>query len=98
MKTVNVAQLKENLSSYLGEVVQGEEILIRNRKKPIARITALGMQKSDLEEEILAAEGKLRPSGKRMDARFWKRFRSLPRPDVRSRDAVRAVIADRDEG
>ncbi len=98
MKSVNVADLKDNLSAYLNRVVQGEEVVIRNRKKPIAKIVPFTSEDSDAEDLALAAEGKLRLPEKRMTERAWKSFWSMPAPRVPLKKIVRAVLKDRDEG
>ena len=41
MKTVNIGDLKNNLSRYLSEVRQGRSVLIKDRNKLIARIVPL---------------------------------------------------------
>jgi prevent-host-death family protein len=38
MKTVNIGELKNQLSCYLQYVKNGEEIVIRDRSVPVARI------------------------------------------------------------
>ena len=98
MNSVNIAELKANLSSYLGKVMQGEDIIVKNRKKPVARIVPVDMGESGVDEEsILAAEGKLRLPARAMDSRFWRKFRSLQRPKVRGKGALGALLSDRDE-
>lgn len=42
MKTINVSTLKAELSSILREASEGEDILVMDRKSPLARITAAG--------------------------------------------------------
>jgi prevent-host-death family protein len=41
MKSVNIAELKNRLSLYLNDVKAGEEILVRDRNQPVARIVPL---------------------------------------------------------
>ena len=41
MKSVNIAELKDRLSLYLSRVKAGEEIVIRDRDRAIARIVPL---------------------------------------------------------
>lgn len=41
MKTVNVHEAKTHLSKLLGEVEQGECVIIARNGKPIARLTGL---------------------------------------------------------
>ena len=60
MQTVNVAELKNNLSHYLRQVRQGNEITIKDRNRVIARIVPAAPP-SDYDEELLelAAQGKV---------------------------------------
>ena len=41
MKSVNITELKNRLSAYLNDVKAGEEILVRDRNQPVARIVPL---------------------------------------------------------
>lgn len=38
MRTVNIADLKNNLSAHLERVRRGEELLVKDRNRPIARL------------------------------------------------------------
>src|SRR5262245_33366400 len=61
MQTVNVAELKNNLSHYLRQVRQGNEITIKDRNRVIARIVpAVPSAGSDEELLELAAQGKVK--------------------------------------
>ena len=94
MHEVNIAELKNRLSHYLDKVRGGEEILVKDRKKPIARIVPLASGIDlDAEELELIAEGVLRPPQAELPASFWK----MPRPRVSQKAALAAVRADRDE-
>jgi len=72
-RAVSIADLKNNLSAHLARVRNGEEILVRDRLTPIARIVPLTAA-ADLsaDEAALAAEGKVRLPIKRLPASFWK--------------------------
>ena len=41
MQTVNIAELKNNLSAYLERVRHGEEVIVKDRNRPIARLMPL---------------------------------------------------------
>lgn len=97
MKAVNIADLKANLSSYLQKVAGGQEIIVRSRQKPVARIIPFEAHEADQEELKLVSEGKLRLAKRKTNRLFWKQFWSLERPKIRSGDAVQAIIADRNE-
>ena len=61
MHSVNIAELKNNLSHYLRQVREGNEIAVRDRNRVIARIVPAAPQ-SDYDEELLelASQGKIR--------------------------------------
>src|SRR5262245_38834505 len=61
MQTVNIAELKNNLSHYLRQVRQGNEITIKDRNRVIARIVPAAPP-ADYDEELLelAAQGKVK--------------------------------------
>ena len=94
MKSVNIAELKNRLSLYLNEVKAGEEILVRDRNLPIARIVPLS-QHPDQGTELLAlaAQGKLRLGEENLDESFWR----LPAPRVPAEVLRRVVDEERDE-
>jgi antitoxin (DNA-binding transcriptional repressor) of toxin-antitoxin stability system len=60
MKTVNVAELKSQLSAYLSYVKGGEEILVKERNKPIAKIVPLNTTDADQQLVALASAGILK--------------------------------------
>lgn len=94
MRTVNIAALKNGLSRYLNEVRHGEELLIRDRRIPIAKIVPLPQAaEPEAEEVALAAAGKLRLPEAALPASFW----SMPAPRVALRRIIAAVEAERDE-
>ena len=41
MQTVNIAELKNNLSAYLERVRHDEEVIVKDRNRPIARLISL---------------------------------------------------------
>ena len=92
MRTVGIADLKNNLSRYLGEVKRGGEILIKDRNRPVARIVPLGLA-DDEEAELLAlaAEGKIKlpVQDSALDQSFWKQAR----PEV-PMNAIQRVIRE----
>ncbi len=95
MKTTTVSQLKASLSKYLRSVKAGEEVLVTERGRPIAKLipaeasemlsdALLEMQKQGL---IKLGSGKL-PKG------FWK----LPRPKDPKGLVMKTVLREREEG
>ena len=94
MKSVNIAELKNHLSVYLNKVRGGEEIIVRDRNLPIARIVPLN-RSTDQDDELtaLAAQGKLRLGEGVIDDSFWK----LPAPRVAPELLRTALEKERDE-
>lgn len=48
MISVNIATLKAKLSFYLGQVKRGQEVLVLDRKSPVARMIPSGAGQDDL--------------------------------------------------
>ncbi len=94
MQTVNIADLKNNLSAWLEQVRNGEELVVKDRNTPIARVMPLaGGEDLDAEEEALVAAGLMRLPLEEKNNDFL----DLPAPEV-SLDAIRASLrAERDE-
>ena len=94
MQTVNIAELKSNLSAFLEQVRNGEELIVKDRNRPIARLMPLEAGEDlDAEEEILVGAGLMRlPLEAKSDEFF-----DLPAADV-SLETIRQIIRDeRDE-
>jgi len=73
MPTVNVSELKNHLSVYLETVKNGEEIIIQNRNRSIAKIVPLPEDLYESEELELIADGVLSPPQRaKLPASFWK--------------------------
>ena len=98
MRSVNIAELKNRLSACLLRVRAGEELLIRDRKTPIAKIVPLGEHDLEEDELSLVASGQMTLPEKQLDSeRFWaigaRAARSLDlRPAIR-----KAINAEREE-
>jgi prevent-host-death family protein len=94
MRSVNIADLKNNLSRYLSEVRRGAEVLVKDRNKPIARIVPLAVGRDDQSELIeLVAEGaaRLPRSVDPLPRSFWKE--PLPKAAI---DLIDLIRKDRD--
>jgi len=94
MRTVNIAELKSNLSAFLEQVRNGEELIIKDRNRPIARILPLTAGEDlDAEEEALVGAGLMHlPLEAKSDE-----FLNMPAPEV-SLQIIREMIrSERDE-
>jgi prevent-host-death family protein len=94
MRSTNIADLRNHLTQYLQEVRAGEEIVVRDRQRPIAKIVPFTIDDEDADEAALVAGGLMRKGSGKIPASFWKAHRSRSRITLRA--AVRAVSVDRD--
>lgn len=91
MRSTNIADLRNRLTQYLQEVRAGEEIVVRDRQRPIAKIVPFTVD-DDADDAALVASGLMRKGSGALPASFWTARRS--RLTVRA--AAVAVGADRD--
>jgi antitoxin (DNA-binding transcriptional repressor) of toxin-antitoxin stability system len=90
MKTVTIGALKNQLSAHLRYVQQGKEVVVLNRKKPMARILPFELPGNiDADEAHLVATGQMNLEEQPVD---WKAFWKLPCGNVSLSAAVQAAI------
>lgn len=94
MRSVNVAELKNQLSKYISYAKEGEEVVIRERALPVAKLVPLSAEGADESELKLVAAGKMRLPNGRLDLKLLK----SPAGNISDNRAIRAVLADREEG
>ena len=94
MRSVNVAELKNSLSKYLRLVKAGQEVIIRERNRPIGRLAPLSSIDASEEELELVAAGKMRLPEQKLDV---EEFLKLPTARVAGNKALEALIAEREE-
>jgi prevent-host-death family protein len=96
MKSAPVAKLKASLSEYLARVKAGEEVIVTERGKPIAKIVPLDRDAAEIPAHLLekARAGLIRLGSGKIPKGFWK----LPRPAVPGSAAVKAVLEERESG
>jgi len=95
MRSVNVAELKNSLSRYLTYAKQGEEIVVRDRNLPVAKLVPLSVAETSKEELILVAAGKLRLPQAPLDIHKLLKIRT---GRVRASQAIEALVDERAEG
>jgi prevent-host-death family protein len=91
VRSVSIAELKNRLSAYLDLVRQGEEVLVRDRKRPVAKIVPLSTGDWAAEEESLIAAGLMRPPDEDPTAAFWTAFWRMPAPRVPAQRVAAAL-------
>jgi prevent-host-death family protein len=94
MRSVNVAELKNRLSKYLSFAKGGEEVVIRDRNLPVAKLVPFLAEGADDQELGLVAAGKLRLPKVRLDV---KELLRIPTGSVKGNRAMQAVLTDREE-
>ena len=68
MRTVNISDLKAQLSAHIQLVRDGEEVLVCDRNKPVARIVPCRLEDRSEQEQRLVARGVLMPPLKKRPA------------------------------
>ena len=96
MKTAAVSQLKATLSKYLDRVKAGEEVLVTDRGKPIARIVPLSSERQQVPPHLrdLERAGLARIGSGKLPEGFW----DVPRPRDAAGAARKALLEERWEG
>ena len=83
MRTVNIGDLKARLSAHIQLVRDGEEVLVCDRNKPVARIVPCAFESHSEQEQRLVARGVLTPPLKKRPASI-----SWPEPPGNVSDEV----------
>ncbi|HLC26266.1 MAG TPA: type II toxin-antitoxin system prevent-host-death family antitoxin [bacterium] len=93
MKNATVSKLKATLSEYLARVKAGEEILVTERGKPIAKIVPLPLERSTMSPHLLelARAGLVRIGSGKLPKGFW----NLPRPSDPQGAGLKALLEER---
>ena len=73
MKRASVSELKTSLSAYLRGVKNGEEVLVTERGRPVARLVpAIGVEGVSDRKKRLVRAGLLRPGSKKLSPKLLK--------------------------
>ena len=93
MRSVTVAELKEQLSKYLAFAKGGEEIVIRDRSLPVAKLVPFSAEEASEEELLLVASGKMRMPKEPLKVEELLKIRT---GRVSGNEAVHALLDRRD--
>jgi prevent-host-death family protein len=93
MRSANIADLRNRLTQYLREVRAGEEIIVRDRQRPIAKIIPFTVDDDAADDAALVTAGLMRKGSGTLPSSFWRTRRS----SASLKAAVAAVTADREE-
>jgi prevent-host-death family protein len=100
MESAGVAQLKARLSEYLSRVKAGEEVLVTDRGRPVARLVPVGAGYAPDNEVELARlremerEGLVRLGSGRLPEGFFEKERPADPGGI----LRKAVLEEREEG
>ncbi len=94
MKTATVSKLKASLSEYLRQVKAGEEVLVTERGRPIARIAPAVISHTLPKHLVeMQKQGLIKLGSEKLPKNFWR----LPRPKDPKGLVVKAVLREREE-
>lgn len=95
LKSAPVSKIKGTLSQYLADVKAGEEVVVTERGKPIAKIVPISnrsLSDSDYLSD-LARQGLARVGSGKLPEDFWR----LPRPKDTRGKGLKALVKERME-
>ena len=95
MRSVNVAELKNRLSKYLTFAKGGEEIVIRDRNLPVAKLVPFSADEASDQELLLVGAGKMRLPKRPLHIGALLKIRT---GSVTSSAAIQALLDEREEG
>lgn len=95
MKTATVSELKMSLSDYLKRVRAGEEVLVKDRGRPVARLVPVDPAGRSVPAHLLDLEkaGLVRIGTGRVPKEYWE----LDLPEDPGGGGLRALIEEREE-
>ena len=95
MKIAAVSKLKAYLSEYLNQVKAGNEVLITDRGKPVARLVPISRTKAPGEPLArMEKQGLIRLGSGKLPKDFW----AMPRPEDPKGLVLKALLEEREEG
>jgi prevent-host-death family protein len=95
VQTVSVSELESGLSGYLDSVKAGEEVVVTEDGRPIARVVPVrqsGLTEAELEE--MERAGLIRRPTGTLPPDFWDR----PRVEDPEGIALKGLLKEREEG
>ena len=96
MEKVSISKLKDQLSAYLKKVEGGQTVIVTDRNKPVAQLTAItGAESDDARIADLVAQGVLTPA--RLPPLSIEEIRRR-RPVVPCAGVLEALLEERREG
>ncbi len=98
MRTVNIAELKNRLSTYITYAKAGEEIVIRDRNRPVARLVPFAADDLTEHEAAMVASGQMTLPKEPWDPEtFFKLPIAKLVPGAPDNAGTQALLDDREE-
>ena len=95
MKIASVSKLKAHLSEYLNQVKAGNEVLIKDRGKPVARLVPISRTETARESLTkMEKQGLIRLGSGRLPKDFW----AMPRAEDPQGLVLKALLNERSSG
>ena len=96
MRSAGISKLKASLSEYIDAVKAGEEVLVTDRGRAVARILPVAAGPSALPDRLKKLEGAglIRVGTGKVPKTFW----ATPHPPEPGGKALGAILAERAEG
>ena len=96
MRIAAVAELKASLSRFLVGVKAGEEVLVTERGKPVAKIIPVPTARTEEEQRLrrMEVQGLIRMGSGKLPRDFW----NSPRPEDPGGLVRQALLEERREG
>ena len=96
MKRAAVSQLKASLSKYLAGVKKGQEVVVTERGRPVAKLIPISAPEDDEQRRLqeMERQGLIRLGTRKLPKDFWQR----PRPADPEGSVLQALIEERREG
>lgn len=96
MKTAKVSELKASLSKYVAHVKSGEEVVVTERGKPVAKLVPIPRDDDPMTERMrdLERRGLVTLGTGRVPDEFW----DMPMPDDPGDSVLKALLEERETG
>jgi len=96
MQTAAVSELKASLSQFLAHVKAGDEVVVTERGRPVARLVPVARATEGVPAHLLELQrkGLVRIGTAELPEDFW----TLPRPKDKGSTGLRALLDEREKG
>lgn len=98
MRSVNIAELKNRLSTYVGYAKNGEEVIVRERDLAVAKLVPIDVGDLSEDERWLVAHGKMTLPKRPMTPEALEEFFRMPIPTPRGKTGTEVLLEEREEG